>query len=115
MEKETSNNQDATLAVVVDRLSSLHNDVNDLRDSMKESMKEMAAAVTRLVETEQRQLYTVQTVERQGQAIERISNRVAELEKAQPVTSLFVSWIQRAVWAVLGVVLVFAAKAIGLI
>jgi hypothetical protein len=114
MEKENSNTE-ATLAVVVDRLSSLHNDVNDLRDSMKESMKEMAAAVTRLVETEQRQLYTVQTVERQGEALQRISDRVSELEKAQPVTNLFVSWIQRAVWAILGVVLAFIAKSAGLI
>ena len=114
-EKSEVKNQEATLAVVVDRLSSLHEDVNDLRDSMRESMKEMATAVTRLVEMEQRQVYAMKAVERQEEQITKLSERVSEIEKSQPITALVVSWVQRVVMVAVGVVLAFVAKAVGLI
>lgn len=82
---------------------------------MRESMKEMATAVTRLVEMEQRQVHSMKAVERQEEQLQRLADRVSEIEKSQPVTALVVSWVQRAVMVAVGVVLAFIAKGSGLI
>jgi hypothetical protein len=61
---ENTNMDDTTVKIVADRLQSLHQDVNELKDSMRESMKEMSSAVTKLVLLEERNTQTVRLIER---------------------------------------------------
>ena len=68
---------DVSMQLVIDRLSLLHEDVGELRDDTKASMKEMANAVTKLVLIE----------ERQTQMNEAYRNFTNQLEKADTRTN----------------------------
>lgn len=46
-------NDDATIQVIAERINSMQNDVSDLRDTMKDKM---SAAVTKLIQMEERQI-----------------------------------------------------------
>ena len=50
------NKEDATIQVIAERISSLHEDVTDLRNDMRESYKEMSEAIKSLVRLEERQM-----------------------------------------------------------
>ena len=43
------------MQMVAERIGLLHDDISELKDSMKESMREMAVAVNKLVQVETRQ------------------------------------------------------------
>ena len=53
-----------TVQVIAERIDNLHDHISDLRDSMKESMKEMANAVNKLVRIEEVQMHMTQAHER---------------------------------------------------
>lgn len=120
-EFEIENKGESALFVVVERLHSLHSDVNDLRDSMKESMKEMSSAVNKLVQMEERQLYVVKQVEKVTEQHEELrkqfeakhetnTNRIIELEKDAEV----LKWIKRGMIGVVTLVGLLILKNVGL-
>ena len=106
--------RDATIQVVAERINSLHEDVTELRDTMKESVREMSQAIQTLVRLEEKQLTLNQTAEETKKNFKELEARVDALEKEQPETKRIVSWGYRAVWTAVVAVAVFAAKAVGL-
>ena len=50
------NKEDATIQVIAERISSLHEDVTDLRNDMRESYKEMSEAIKSLIRLEEKQM-----------------------------------------------------------
>lgn len=118
---ENRRQDDVTIQVIAERMSALHEDVNDLRDTMKDSMREMAAAVTKLVVIEERQIHMNQSYDRLATALEKchsegaaLEQRVDALEKEQPMTKQVVGWVIKGVWAVVTAAAIFAAKTLGL-
>ena len=106
--------EDATIQVVAERINSLHEDVTELRDTMKESVREMSSAIQALVRLEERQFNLNQASEQLRKDYAALESRVDSLEKDQPDTKRIVTWAYRATWAALAVVGGFILKAVGL-
>lgn len=117
---ENRRQDDATMQVIAERINALHTDVNDLRYAMKDSMREMATAVTKLVVIEERQIHMNQSYDRLSNALEKcnasnavLEKRIDTIEKEQPLTKQVTSWVMRGVWAVVTAAAIFVAKTIG--
>lgn len=115
-EKDSIEQKETAILVVVERLHSLHSDVNDLRESMKESMKEMSNAVTKLVQMEERQYHTasimeryVKQAEKTEEKYEKLNDRVVELEKNTDI----LIWIKRGLFGLATLVGLMILKLIG--
>ena len=120
--QETYNRQqeDMNIHIVADRISLLHGDITELKDSMKESMREMAIAVNKLVAVEIRQeainqAYVQVTSQLEKEVVKRetLENRVDALEKDQPMTKQVVSWIIWGVGSIVVAAVTFIAKSVG--
>ena len=105
---------DATIQVVAERINSLHEDVTELRDTMKESVREMSQAIQTLVRLEEKQLSLNQTAEETKKNFKELEARVDALEKEQPMNKQVVDWVLRAVYAVVAAAAMAAAKLLGL-
>ncbi len=105
---------EATIHVVAERINALHEDVTDLRYTLKESVKEMSQAIQTLVRLEEKQFALNRTAEETKENFKVLEARVDALEKEQPETKRIVSWGYKAVWAAVIAVAVFAAKSVGL-
>jgi cysteinyl-tRNA synthetase len=79
------------LAVVSVKLSQLHGDVGDIKDALKE----LTAAITRLALVEQQQRQTSMTMERAFEAIDAITVRLKAVEDKLPVLSYTSSWVEK--------------------
>jgi predicted transcriptional regulator len=101
--------------VVLDRLSRLHEDVSDLRESTKDSMKEIANAISKLVVIDERQSQTTEAFNRVLGQLDRIDARVQALEKDEAIKKLVSKWVLAGVWTAAGTSVLFAAKYVGLI
>jgi DNA repair ATPase RecN len=115
-------NDDATIQVIAERINSMQNDVSDLRDTMRDSMKEMSAAVTKLVQMEERQIYMNQSYERLANTLDKmqagtdvLEKRIDNLEKELPLMKQATKWVYAAVWAVVAAAATFVAKTIGIL
>ena len=116
-EKDPIEQKETAILVVVERLHSLHSDVNDLRESMKESMKEMSTAVTKLVQMEERQYHTtsimesyMKQAEKTEEKYEKLNERVIELEKNSDI----LIWIKRGILGLATLVCLLVLKLAGL-
>ncbi len=105
---------DATIQVVAERINSLHEDVTELRDTMKESVREMSHAIQTLVRLEEKQLALNSTAEETKKNFKELEARVDALEKEQPMNKQVVDWVLRAVYAVVAAAAMAAAKLLGL-
>lgn len=105
----------ATIQVVAERINSLHEDVTELRDTMKESVREMSQAIQTLVRLEEKQLALNSTSEEIKNNFKELEARVDALEKDQPETKRIVDYGYKAMWLIVAVVLGFIAKAVGLV
>jgi len=110
------------LQIVAERITSLHSDVNDLKDSVRDSMKEVAAAVTKLVQMEERQFQSSQAVERAFKATEEnqkevkeLNKRITDLEREVPRNKETSEWIRGVMYGAVGLCAMFIAKKVGLI
>ena len=116
-----SEDKDLHLQIVAQRLTSLHEDVSDMKESMRDSMKDVSLALTKLVKLEERSAMRDDAIDRAFKGneknqkdIENLKDRVVELEK-QAVTNKQTSyWVQSAITGLVVLVLMFAAKQIGL-
>ena len=121
MSTENRRQDDITIQVIAERMSALHSDVNDLRDTLKDSMKEMTTAVTKLVLIEERQIYINQSYNRLSDSLDKLNSRnealevrIDSLEKEQPMTKQVVSWVMKGVYAIVAAAAMFVAKMLGL-
>ncbi len=117
-----NNMDDTTVKIVADRLQSLHQDVNELKDSMRESMKEMSSAVTKLVLLEERNTQTVRLIERamkelDDQKVEhnKLADKVNSLAEQAPLNRQTNRMLDALIYAVVGGVLMFIGKKLGLV
>ena len=92
------------------RLDTLHEDVGEI----KSALKELANATTKLILVEERQAQTAATLERVVATLDKLSDRVADLELAQPAHSRTSVWVDRGIWALLGLLGMYVAKTLGL-
>lgn len=105
---------DVSFQVVIDRLTNLHDDVNDLKESTKDSMKEIANAITKLVLLEERQSHTNDNFSRVVNQLDNIQRRVEELEKQEPIQQLTSKWMMTAIYGAATAAVYFVAKFVGL-
>jgi len=114
------NHSDVSMQLVIDRLSLLHEDVGELRDDTKASMKEMANAVTKLVLIEERQTQMNEAYRNFTNQLEKseirtntLEARIDLLEKEQPMTKQVVNWVIYAVGAIVVASCTYLLKALG--
>lgn len=111
---------DVSIQLVIDSLSLLHEDVGELRDDTKASMKEMANAVTKLVLIEERQTQMNESYRSFTNQLEKseirtntLESRIDVLEKEQPMTKQVVTWVLYFIGAVALAGATFVGKAVG--
>ena len=109
------------LQIVAQRITSLHEDVNDMKESMRESMKDVSLALTKLVKLEERSAMRDDLIDRAFKAnektqkdVENLKDRVLELEKQSVTNKQTSQWVQSVVTGAVVLVLMFAAKQLGL-
>lgn len=108
------------MQMVAERIGLLHDDISELKDSMKESMREMAIAVNKLVQVETRQEAINQSymqvrtqLEKETEKREQLESRVDSIEREQPMTKQVVRWVLYAMGAIVVAAATFVAKAVG--
>ena len=108
------------MQMVAERIGLLHDDISELKDSMKESMREMAVAVNKLVQVETRQeainqayLQVRTQLEKETEKREHLESRVDSIEREQPMTKQVVRWVLYAMGAIVVAAATFVAKAVG--
>lgn len=92
------------------QLKILHEDVSE----MKSVLKDLATAITKLALIEERQANAAAALERAFGALERVEARVAALEKDVPANKRVNVWVDRAIWAGLGLLAMTVMKKSGL-
>ena len=102
---------ESMIQVIASKLDNLHSDVNDLKDVMRE----MSSAVSKLAIIDERQSQASQTVERMFVAIEKMEVRLTALERSQPIQQQVANWVTAGLWAVVCVTALFIAKKVGLL
>ena len=109
---------DQDINVVITRLGLLSADVGEL----KETLREIASAVTRLALVEERQMQTNEALSRAFKQIDKLDlklvgleQRLIALERVQPIQQQTSSWVMSAVWAAAGAAVVFIAKKAGVL
>ncbi len=132
--------EDKNVQVLATKIEGLAQDMNE----MKHGITKMADALTKLAIVEERQTQTILAQERAFKALERVeerqrthelvckdqdkevrqliadsnerlSTRVAELEKAEPMQEQTGKWVMAAVWGAAGLLALFVAKQLGLV
>lgn len=111
---------DTGMQIVAERIGLLHEDISELKDSMKESMREMAVAVNKLVQVETRQeainqayIQVSNQLEKETEKREKLEERVDAIEREQPMMKQVVRWIIYGVGAICLSAATFIGKAVG--
>ena len=92
------------------QLKTLHEDVSE----MKSVLKDLATAITKLALIEERQANAAAALERAFGALERVEARVAALEKDVPANKRVNVWVDRAIFAGMGLLAMTVIKKSGL-
>lgn len=118
--QENNSRNDTGMQIVAERITLLHEDISELKDSMKESMREMAVAVNKLVQVETRQeainqayIQVSNSLEKETEKREKLEERVDLIERDQPMTKQVVQWIMYAAGAIVMAAAAFIGKAVG--
>ncbi len=114
MENENRKQDAITIQVIAERVNSVQNSLVDLKDGIRDSMKEISAAVTKLVQMEERQIHMNHSTEELRLNFKELETRVDVLEKDTPMNKKVQSWVTKAVWACVMAVGYFIAKSVGL-
>lgn len=109
---------DSDINVVITRLGLLSDDVGEL----KETLRQIATAVTRLALVEERQSQTNEALSRAFKQIDKvelkltgIEQRLGTLERMQPLQQQTNGWVMTSVWIVAGAAVMFVAKKTGIL
>ena len=107
---------DSDINVVITRLGLLSDDVGEL----KETLRQIATAVTRLALVEERQSQTNEALSRAFKQIDKvelkitsIDQRIGALERMQPQQQQTSAWVTTMLWATAGAAVMFVAKKVG--
>ena len=107
---------DSDINVVITRLGLLSDDVGEL----KETLRQIATAVTRLALVEERQSQTNEALSRAFKQIDKvelkltgIEQRLGSLERLQPQQQQTSAWVTTMLWATAGAAVMFVAKKVG--
>lgn len=114
MQDKQKYDNDTTIHVIAERVNSVQNSLVDLKDEIRDSMKEISAAVTKLVQMEERQIHMNHSTEELRLNFKELETRVDVLEKDTPMNKKVQSWVTKAVWACVMAVGYFIAKSVGL-
>ena len=139
-EQPNRRESDKNVQVLATKIEDLARDMSE----MKHGIAKMANALTKLAIVEERQTQTILAQERAFKALERVeerqrqhelqcrdqeevlrqliadsnerlSARVGELEKAEPMQEQTGKWVMAAVWGAAGLLALFVAKQLGLV
>jgi len=109
---------DSDINVVITRLGLLSEDVGEL----KETLRQIATAVTRLALVEERQMQTNEALSRAFKQIDKldlkltgIEQRLGTLERMQPMQQQTNGWVMTSVWVAAGAAVMFVAKKTGIL
>ena len=109
---------DPDINVVITRLGLLSDDVGEL----KETLRQIATAVTRLALVEERQSQTNEALSRAFKQIDKvelkltgIEQRLGSLERLQPQQQQTSAWVTTMLWATAGAAVMFVAKNVGIL
>ena len=109
---------ESDINVVITRLGLLSEDVGEL----KETLRQIASAVTRLALVEERQMQTNEALSRAFKQIDKfdlkltsVEQRLGALERMQPIQQQTNGWVLTAVWAAAGAAVMFVAKKTGVL
>ena len=109
---------DSDINVVITRLGLLSDDVGEL----KETLRQIASAVTRLALVEERQSQTNEALSRAFKQIDKvelkltsIEQRLGALERMQPQQQQTSAWVTTMLWATAGAAVMFVAKKVGIL
>ena len=109
---------ESDINVVITRLGLLSEDVREL----KETLRKIASAVTRLALVEERQMQTNEALSRAFKQIDKldlkltgIEQRLGTLERLQPLQQQTNGWVMTSVWIVAGDAVMFVAKKTGIL
>jgi len=100
-----------------DQIAALSRDIKHIKenqDTMRAAIERMSEAVTRLAIVEERQAAASQAIERVMSIVEKIDERVRNLELAEPLQAKTSEWVQSAVWAAAAAAAMFIANRSGL-
>ena len=107
---------DSDINVVITRLGLLSEDVGEL----KETLRQIASAVTRLALVEERQMQTNEALSRAFKQIDKfdlklttVEQRIGSLERMQPQQQQTSAWVTTMLWAAAGAAVMFVAKKVG--
>jgi len=109
---------ESDINVVITRLGLLSEDVGEL----KETLRQIASAVTRLALVEERQMQTNEALSRAFKQIDKldlkltgIEQRIGSLERMQPLQQQTNGWVMTSVWIAAGAAVMFVAKKTGIL
>ena len=109
---------ESDINVVITRLGLLSEDVGEL----KETLRQIATAVTRLALVEERQMQTNEALSRAFKQIDKldlkltgIEQRLGTLERMQPLQQQTNGWVMTSVWIIAGAAVMFVAKKTGIL
>jgi len=109
---------ESDINVVITRLGILSDDVGEL----KETLRQIATAVTRLALVEERQMQTNEALSRAFKQIDKldlkltgIEQRLGTLERMQPLQQQTNGWVMTSVWIEAGAAVMFVAKKTGIL
>ena len=109
---------ESDINVVITRLGILSDDVGEL----KEALRQIASAVTRLALVEERQMQTNEALSRAFKQIDKldlkltgIEQRLGTLERMQPLQQQTNGWVMTSVWIAAGAAVMFVAKKTGIL
>jgi SMC interacting uncharacterized protein involved in chromosome segregation len=101
------------IQVVLERISGLHSDVNELKESTKDSMKEIATALNKLVALEIHQAAGHDAIAKLVAQMEKMDERLQTIERDEGIKKLTSNWTLAAVWTIVGAAAVFVGKLLG--
>ena len=109
---------ESDINVVITRLGLLSEDVGEL----KETLRAIASAVTRLALVEERQMQTNEALSRAFKQIDKfdlklaaVEQRLGALERMQPQQQQTTAWVTTALWAAAAAAVVYVAKKTGML
>lgn len=124
---------DALLQVVAEKVSNLHEDMSDVKTTLKDSMKGMTEAFNKLIQLEERQANILENVTRVAKSsekaharidqilidsqakYEKIEARIDSLEKDAPMQKQASTWVMNAIYAIAAASVGYIAKMLGIL
>lgn len=101
--------------LVIERISGLNEDVNDLRETTKDSIREITQAVNKLILIEERQSKSNEAFALMLAELKEVKSRLSVLEQETPLNKLTNKAVTSAIWTAALAAVAFVAKYVGLI